>query len=122
MLQKEKTAKGKRSLQEQDKQNVCLANSLDVDLNITSSKTVQNNLKIIRNTARIMYVLKNKKVHATTAKILMTKRYTHIWHECLLMTNVLEEILVAVQLDFRFWSNVPHDAGSFRFYLRYIRR
>ena len=26
-------------------------------------------------------------VHATTAKIMTTIRYTHIWHACLVMTN-----------------------------------
>ena len=26
-------------------------------------------------------------VHATTAKITMTIRYTHLWHECLAITN-----------------------------------
>ena len=26
-------------------------------------------------------------IHATTAKMIVTARYMHIWHECLAMTN-----------------------------------
>ena len=26
-------------------------------------------------------------VHATTAKIIVTAKYMHLWHECLEMTN-----------------------------------
>ena len=35
-------------------------------------------------------------VHATTAKIKVTKRYMHLWHEFLAMKNVLVNILVTV--------------------------
>ena len=43
------------------------------------------------------YVLMKKViVHVTTEKIIAIKRYLHIWHECLIMTNVLVEILVTV--------------------------
>ena len=35
-------------------------------------------------------------VHATTAKIAVNKGYMHIWHACLVMTNVLVGILVTV--------------------------
>ena len=35
-------------------------------------------------------------VHTTTAKIKATKRYMHLWHVCLVMMNVLVEILVTV--------------------------
>ena len=40
----------------------------------------------------------NEKVimHATTAKITVTKKYMHLWHACLVMTNVLLEIFVTV--------------------------
>ena len=34
------------------------------------------------------YILMKKViVHATTAKIIVTIRYMHLWHECLAMTN-----------------------------------
>ena len=35
-------------------------------------------------------------VHATTAKIMMTIGYTHLWHECLAMTNVQVKSMVTV--------------------------
>ena len=60
-----------------DKWNVCLRNDLDVDMNITLSQNVQSK-----------YVwMKKAIVHATTAKILVTARYIHLWNECLAMTN-----------------------------------
>ena len=45
-------------------------------------------------------LMKKVIVHATKAKITMTKRFMHIWHACLVMTNVLVGILVTV-------SNLP---------------
>ena len=43
------------------------------------------------------YVLmKSVIVHAKTARITVTKIYMHLWHVCLLMTDVLVEILVTV--------------------------
>ena len=60
-----------------DKWNVRLGNSLDVDLKIKRSQNVQSK-----------YVLMKKVIlHVTTAKIIVTARYMHIWHECLTTTN-----------------------------------
>ena len=43
------------------------------------------------------YVLMKKViVYMTTVKITMTKRYIHLWHVCLAMTNVLVKHLVTV--------------------------
>ena len=36
-------------------------------------------------------------VHATTEKITMTRRYTHLWHVCLAMANVQVKIMVTVR-------------------------
>ena len=36
-------------------------------------------------------------VHATTAKITMTIRYTHLWQECLAMTNFQVKSMVTVR-------------------------
>ena len=41
-------------------------------------------------------LMKKVIVHATTAKIMMTIRYTHLWHECLAMTNAKVKIMVTV--------------------------
>ena len=42
-------------------------------------------------------LMKNVIVHATTAKIIVTKRYMHLCHAWLVMTNVLVKILLTVQ-------------------------
>ena len=72
------------------------------------------------------YVLMKKViVHATTAKITMTIRYTHLCHACLVITNAKVKSMVKVaidQLDFGFGSNVPEDARSFGFHFKIIRR
>ena len=51
------------------------------------------------------YVLMKKLiVHATTEKIKVTKRYMHLWHACLVMTNALVDILVTVHnFHIGFW-------------------
>ena len=54
-----------------DKWNVRLGNDLYVDL------------KVI--------------VHETTAKIIVTARYMHLWHECIAMTN--GKIMVRLKTD-----------------------
>ena len=41
-------------------------------------------------------LMKKVIVHATTAKITVTKGYMHLWHACMVMTNVLVEMLVTV--------------------------
>ena len=60
-----------------EKWNGRLRNALDVYLKITWSQNVQSK-----------YVLMKKViVHATLAKMIVTARYMHLWHECLAMTN-----------------------------------
>ena len=77
--------------------NVRLANALDVDLKITLSQNVLSHQKIMRN-GKGKYVLMKKVIaHATTAKITMTIGYTHLWHECLAMTNAKVKIMVTVR-------------------------
>ena len=79
------------------KLNVRLRNALDVDLKITLFQNVPIRQKITRN-GESKYVLMEKvTVHATTAKKTVTKRYMHLWHKCLAMTNVLMNILATVR-------------------------
>ena len=33
------------------------------------------------------FLMKKLIVHATTAKMIVTARYMHLWHKCLAMTN-----------------------------------
>ena len=84
-------------LQTIDKRNGHLKNALDVDLKITSLQNVQSHQKIKINGESKYVLMKILIVHAKTAKITMTKRYVHIWHVCLVMMNVLVEILVTVR-------------------------
>ena len=48
---------------------------------------VPSHQKIVKNGESKYVLMKNVIVHATTEKITMTIRYTHLWHECLVMTN-----------------------------------
>ena len=61
--------------------NVRLGNALDVDLKIICSKNVPSHQKIMRNGESMYVLIKKLIVHATTAKITMIIRYTHLWHE-----------------------------------------
>ena len=60
-----------------DKWNVRFVNALYVDLKITLSQ----------NNERKYVLLKKVIMYATTAKMIVTARYMHIWHKCLAMTN-----------------------------------
>ena len=80
-----------------DMQNVRLGNALDVDLNITRSKNFPSHQKITRNGKGKYVLMKKAIVHATTAKIKTAIRYTHLWHECLAMTNVQVKSMVTVR-------------------------
>ena len=80
-----------------NKCNVCLGNDLDVDLKITLLQNVPSHQKIIKN-GKGKYVLMEKViVHVTTAKIMMTGIYTHLWHECLAMTDAKLKSMVTVR-------------------------
>ena len=79
-------------------QKARLVNVLDTYLNIALLLNVWSHPKIIRN-GKIKYVsVKEVIVHlrknVTTVIITTTKTYMHLWHVCLIMTNVLVEILV----------------------------
>ena len=66
---------------------VRLGNALDVNLKFTLSQNVPSHQNIMRN-GEIKYVFMKKViVHATTAKITMAIRYTHLWHACLVTSN-----------------------------------
>ena len=56
-------------------------------------------------------VLKKKViVHATTANMTMTIRYTHLWHECLVMTNAKVKNMVTVRnFPIGFWIQELRD-------------
>ena len=80
-----------------NKWNVRLEKILDVYLKITRSQNVPSHQKIMKKGERKYVLMKKVIVHATTAKITMTRRYTHLWHECLAMTNVQVKIMVTVR-------------------------
>ena len=73
-----------------------LGNALDVDLMITWSQNVPSHQKVMRNGEGKYVLMKKVIMHATTAKIVMTIRYTHLWHECLAMTNTKVKSMVTV--------------------------
>ena len=78
------------------KRNRRLGNVLDMDLQTTYLQKVQSHKRRMINGKR-KYVLMKKVIrNSTGAKITATKRYMHIWHICLVMANVLVEILVTV--------------------------
>ena len=53
--------------------------------------------KIMRNDVSKYILMKKVIVHATTAKMKMTIRCTHLWHKCLVMTNAKVESMVTVR-------------------------
>ena len=58
----------------------------------------------MRNSETKYVLMKKLIVHAATAKIKATKIYMHLWHVCLVMMNVLVEILGTVRnLPIGFW-------------------
>ena len=76
---------------------VQLGNALDTDLKIILSQNVPSHLKTVRKDAS-MTNLRNKVVmRATTAMMTMTIRYTHLWHECLMMTYAKIKIMAIVR-------------------------
>ena len=78
-----------------DVQNVRLTNVLYADLMIIWLKNVRRHLKRVRN-GESKYVLMKEAIvqqrnNATTEKMSTTKRYMHICHVCLIMTNFMVE-------------------------------
>ena len=80
-----------------ENRNIRLRNALDVDLKITLSQNVPSHQKIMRNGEGKYVLIKKVIVHAATAKIAMTIRYTHLWHECLAMKNAKVKRMVTVR-------------------------
>ena len=80
-----------------DKQNLHLGNALDMYLKITLSQNIQGHQKIIKKGTRKYDLMKKVIVHATTAKIKVTKIYIHLWYVCLARTNVQVKIMVIVR-------------------------
>ena len=42
---------------------------------------------MITKCSKQVFLMKKVIVHATSAKIIVTARHMHLWHECLAMTN-----------------------------------
>ena len=75
-------------------------NFLDADMYIILLLNFCNHLNIARNNESKYVSMKGMIVHRKNNPIMVTmiiiKRYMHLWHECLVMTKVLVEILVTV--------------------------
>ena len=71
-------------------------NALDADLKIILSQNVPNHQKKVRKDASLKKLIKKLIVHATTAMMTMNIRYTHIWHECLVMINAKVKTMAKV--------------------------
>ena len=67
-------------------QIVQLGNALDADPKIILSKNVPNHLKTVRKDASLTKLRKRAIVQNKTVMMTMTLKYTHLWHECLMMT------------------------------------
>ena len=78
-------------------QIVQLGNALDADPKIILSQNVPNHLNTVRKDASLNVLRKKVIVHATTAMMKMTIRYTHIWQECLVMKNAKVKTMVTVR-------------------------
>ena len=91
MFQKDHTGKGKKFARLvfhlTEIWNVLFGNVIDVDLKIILSQNIPIHLKTARNDVSQYVLMKKVIVHATTAKMTMTIRYTHLWQECIVMTN-----------------------------------
>ena len=67
-------------------QIVQIGNALDADLKIILSQNVPNHLKTVRKDASLTKLRKREIVRKTTVMMTMTLKYTHLWHEYLMMT------------------------------------
>ena len=83
-----------------DVQNTRLENVLNVDLNIIKLQNVRRHLKRMGNGESKYVLVEEVIVHCRkntkTAKIKMKYICMHLWHVCLITTNVLVGILVTV--------------------------
>ena len=75
---------------------VRLGNVIDADLKIILSQNIPSHIKTVRKDASRYILMKKVIVNATTAKMTMTIRYTHLWHECLVMMNEKVKSMVTV--------------------------
>ena len=60
--------------------NVRLGNVIGVDLKFIWLQNVPSHLKTVRNDVSQCVLMKKVIMHATTEKMTMTIRYTHLWH------------------------------------------
>ena len=104
-----------------DVQNVPLGNALYVNMKIIWSQNFQSHKKRIKNCESKYVLMKKVIVHATTAKITVTKRYMHLWHECMKMANVLVKHLVTVcNLPIVFWILEQHATWHQKFDILFL--
>ena len=76
---------------------VQLGNALDVDPKTILLQNVPNHLKTVRKDASLTKLRKRAIVRKKTATMTMTLKYTHLWHECLIMTYAKTKILAIVR-------------------------
>ena len=74
-----------------------IGNDLDADLKIIWSQNFPSHLKTVRKDAILKNLRKKVIVHTTTAMMTTTLKYTHIWHECLVMTNAKVSTMATVR-------------------------
>ena len=87
-------------IQTKDEWNIHLVNVSDADLKIIYLLNVKIHLKIMINgeskSVSVKEVAVHRKNNAKTLTMAMTKRYMHLWHVCLIMTESLVDISVKV--------------------------
>ena len=76
---------------------VQLVNALDEDLKIILSQNVPSHVKTVRRDASLTNLRKKAVVQKTTVMMMMTLKYRHLWHECLMMTYVKTKIMAIVR-------------------------
>ena len=78
-------------------QIVQLGNALDADLKIILSQNVPSHLKTVIKDASLANLRKKAIVRKTTAMMTMTLKYTHLWHEFLMMNKAKTKIMAIVR-------------------------
>ena len=78
-------------------QIVQLRNAVDADPKIILSQNVPNHLKTVRKDASLTKLRKRAIVRKTIATMTMTLKYTHLWNECLMMTQAKTKIMAIVR-------------------------
>ena len=76
---------------------VQLGNVIDADLKIILLQNVPSHLKTAKINASRKNLRKKAIVRKTIATMTMTLKYTHLWHECLMMTSGKTKIMAIVR-------------------------